>query len=307
MSPDNTVPSVATNKHRCGTAVLVGRPNVGKSTLLNALLGTRLSIVGPKPQTTRHRILGVLTREHGQVLFLDTPGLHHGGDRAINRQLNRAARQAINEADVAIHIIEAGRWGAEDQAVWDALKLVTKPRFLVLNKIDSVKDKSKLLPSVAQITSSCSYDEVFLISARRRDGLDALESAIVARLPIAEPVFAADELTDRSERFLAAELVREQLMLRLAQELPYAVTVEIEEFRDTEKRAEITAAIWVEREGQKAIVIGAGGAQLKAIGTAARQSMERVFDRRVFLRLWVKVRENWSDDEAALRRFGYTD
>ena len=177
----------------------------------------------------------------------------------------------------------------------------------MLNKIDSIKDKSKLLPQVAQITSSYSYDEVFLVSARRRDGLDELEAAIIKRLPIAAPVFAADELTDRSERFLAAELVREQLMLRLAQELPYAVTVEIEEFRDTDKRAEITAAIWVEREGQKAIVIGAGGAQLKAIGTAARQSMERTFDRRVFLRLWVKVRENWSDDEAALRRFGYTD
>lgn len=292
---------------RCGTAALVGRPNVGKSTLLNTLLGWRLSIVGPKPQTTRHRILGVLTRGDGQILFLDTPGLHGSATKAMNRQLNRAARQAIGEADVAVHVIEAGRWTAEDLAVWQALNTAGRTRFLVLNKIDAVKDKSLLLQSVAEITSTFSYDEVFLVSARRRDGLSELESAIVGRLPEAAAVFAEDELTDRSERFLAAEMVREQLMLRLAQELPYAVTVEIEEFRDAGKHTEISAAIWVEREGQKAIVIGAGGAQLKAIGTAARKSMQRAFDRRVFLRLWVKVRENWSDDEAALRRFGYSD
>lgn len=291
----------------CGTAALVGRPNVGKSTLLNELLGWRLSIVGPKPQTTRHRILGVLTRAHGQVLFLDTPGLHRATTKAINRQLNRTAHQAIGEADVAVHVIEAGRWSSEDQAVWQALSTTDRARFLVLNKIDAIKDKSKLLQSIAEITSACSYDEVFLVSARNRDGLSELERAIIARLPEASPVFGEDELTDRSERFLAAEMVREQLMLRLAQELPYSVTVEIEEFREVGKRTEISAAIWVERESQKAIVIGAGGAQLKVIGTAARKSMERVFDRRIFLRLWVKVRENWSDDEAALRRFGYSD
>ncbi|MEO8804389.1 MAG: GTPase Era [Rudaea sp.] len=296
-----------TQPYRCGTAALVGRPNVGKSTLLNSLLGWRLSIVGPKPQTTRHRILGVLTRAEGQILFLDTPGLHRGATKAINRQLNRAAHQAMGEADVAVHVIDAGRWTGEDLAVWQALSTTETARFLVLNKIDTIKDKSKLLQLVTEITSTCSYDEVFLVSARRRDGLSELETAIVARLPEAAAVFAEDELTDRSERFLAAEMVREQLMLRLAQELPYAVTVEIEEFRDTGKHTEISAAIWVERAGQKAIVIGAGGAQLKAIGTVARKSMERAFDRRIFLRLWVKVRENWSDDEAALRRFGYSD
>jgi GTP-binding protein Era len=293
--------------HRCGTAALVGRPNVGKSTLINALIGSRLSIVGPKPQTTRHRILGILTRPQGQILFLDTPGLHRDGGRAINRQLNRAARQAIGEADVAIQVIEAGRWSGEDELVWKALADSGRPRLLALNKIDAQKDKKALLPFLEKISQIRTYDGVFLVSARRRDGLAELEQGILERLPIAPAVYAEDELTDRSERFLAAELVREQLMLRLAQELPYATTVEIDEFRDGEKRAEITATIWVEREGQKAIVIGAGGAQLKIIGSAARRAMEQVLERRVFLRLWVKVRENWSDDEASLRRFGYAD
>jgi GTPase len=293
--------------HRCGTAALVGRPNVGKSTLLNALIGSRLSIVGPKPQTTRHRILGILTRPQGQILFLDTPGLHRDVGRAINRQLNRAARQAIGEADVAVQVIEAGRWSGEDELVWKALAESGRPRLLALNKIDAKKDKKALLPLIAKIGQTHAYDGVFLVSARRRDGLAELERGILEHLPAAPPVYAEDELTDRSERFLAAELVREQLMLRLAQELPYATTVEIDDFSEGGKRAEIGATIWVEREGQKAIVIGAGGAQLKIIGSAARRAMEQVFERRVFLRLWVKVRENWSDDEASLRRFGYSD
>jgi GTP-binding protein Era len=294
-------------EHRCGTAALVGRPNVGKSTLLNALIGWRLSIAGPKPQTTRHRILGILTKPQGQILFLDTPGLHRSGGRAINRQLNRAARQAIGEADVVVHAIEAGRWTGEDQLVWEAIAESGRPRLLALNKIDAQKDKKALLPFIEKINGEHPYAAVYLVSARRRDGLDGLELGILEHLPIAAPVFVDDELTDRSERFIAGELVREQLMLRLAQELPYAATVEIEEFKEDQGRIEITATIWVEREGQKPIVIGAGGAQLKIIGSAARRVMEKVFERRVFLRLWVKVRENWSDDEAALRRFGYSD
>ena len=292
---------------RCGTVALVGRPNVGKSTLLNAMLQWHLSIVGPKPQTTRHKILGILTRPDGQILFVDTPGLHRGGGRAMNRQLNRGAREAMAEADLAVHLIEAGRWTGEDQLVWNALAATTRPRLLVLNKIDERKDKQALLPFLAEINSAHAYDSVYLVSAKRRDGLAELERGIIERLPQGAPVYEPDQLTDRSERFLAAELVREQLMLRLAQELPYAVTVEIDEFRDGEARTEIEATIWVEREGQKAIVIGAGGAQLKAIGSAARRAMEKLFDRRVYLKLWVKVRENWSDDEASLRRFGYVE
>ena len=298
---------VPADTHHCGTAAVVGRPNVGKSTLLNALTGQRVSITGPKPQTTRHRILGVVTRDTGQILLLDTPGLHKSAERAIGRQLNRTARQALAEADVVVHVIEAGRWSEEDEVVWRALAESAQPKLLVLNKIDVNKDRSALLPFIARVTSHHHYDAVVPVSAKSKDGLGELETAIIDRLPPGPPILPADTLTDRSERFLAAELVREQLMLRLAQELPYATTVEIEEFREAGGRCEIGAVIWVEREGQKAIVIGAGGAQLKAIGTAARRAMQRLFDRRVFLRLWVKVRDNWSDDEAALRRFGYSD
>jgi len=294
-------------QHRCGTVALVGRPNVGKSTLLNALLGWHLSIAGPKPQTTRHQILGILTRPQGQILFLDTPGLHRGGGRAINRQLNRGARDAIAQTDVAVHLIEAGRWTGEDQLVWEALAKANRPRLLVLNKVDAKKNKELLLPFLAEVSAKHNYDAVYLVSAKRRDGLEQLERGILERLPIGPPIHEEDELTDRSERFLAGELVREQLMLRLAQELPYATTVEIDDFRDGERGAEIEATIWVEREGQKAIVIGAGGAQLKTVGSVARRVMQKLFDRRVHLQLWVKVRDNWSDDEVALRRFCYVE
>jgi GTPase len=295
-------------EYRCGTAAIVGRPNVGKSTLLNALVGQRVSITGPKPQTTRHRILGVVTRERGQILLIDTPGLHRSVEQAINRQLNRAARAALTDADVIAHVIEAGRWTEEDEAVWKAVSATKAVKLLAINKVDAQKDKKQLLPFISKISEDRSYDAIYLISASRRDGLSEFEAAIVERLPIAPAVFGEDEITDRSERFLAGELIREQVMLRLEQELPYAVAVEIETFAErTNGGAEIHAVIWVEREGQKGIVIGAGGAQLKAIGSAARRAMEQVLDRRVFLKLWVKVRENWSDDEAALRRFGYED
>lgn len=297
---------VRSAQFRCGTAALVGRPNVGKSTLLNAMLGWHLSIAGPKPQTTRHRILGILTRPQGQILFLDTPGMHRGGGRAINRQLNRAARQAVAEADVAVQIVEAGRWTAEDTQVWNTLD-ARRPRLLAINKVDASRNKATLLPFIEKISSERAFDAVFLVSARRRDGLDKLERGIIERLPQAPAIYAEDELTDRSERFLAGEMVREQVMLRLANELPYAATVEVTEFSEADERAVVHATIWVEREGQKAIVIGAGGAQLKAIGSNARRVIEKAFDRRVHLQLWVRVRENWSDDEAALKRFGYAE
>ncbi|HEX3894610.1 MAG TPA: GTPase Era [Rudaea sp.] len=292
---------------RCGTAALVGRPNVGKSTLLNALIGWRLSIVSPKAQTTRHRILGILTDATSQILFLDTPGLHKPRERAINRQLNKAARQTIAEADVAVQVIEAGRWNSEDQAVYDSIAAQNRPRLLVVNKVDAQKDKKLLLPFLADIDSKREFENIFLVSAQRKDGLQDLIDAIRRYLPESPPAFPEDEITDRSERFLASELIREQLMRQLAQELPYSTTVEIDNFREGDIRAEIDATIWVEREGQKAIVIGEGGAMLKSIGTYARKAMVRLFERRVHLRLWVKVRENWSDDENALRTFGYSD
>jgi GTP-binding protein Era len=297
-----------TNSYRCGTAALVGRPNVGKSTLLNALIGWRLSIVSPKPQTTRHRILGVLTNTTSQILFLDTPGMHKTGGRALNRQLNKSARQTLAEADVVVQVAEAGRWTSEDQAVYEASTgRGERPHLLALNKIDAKKDKKILLPFIAELNASRTFDGIFLVSARQKDGLDELLAAIRSRLPLNPPAFGDDEITDRSERFLAAELIREQMMRQLSQELPYSTTVEIEDFREGDERDEIDAVIWVEREGQKAIVIGEGGLMLKAIGTAARKAMLRLFEKRVHLRLWVKVRENWSDDEGALRRFGISD
>ena len=302
MSADTNPPA----DHRCGLVALIGRPNVGKSTLQNSLVGFRVSIVSPKPQTTRHRILGIATRPGAQMLFVDTPGMHADAKRAINRQLNRAARGAIEEVDVLVHVVEAGRWNDEDERVWQALKTAGKPVLLAVNKIDTLKSRDALLPFIATATQGRDYAAVLLVSARRADGLKELEREIVARLPLAPPVYGEDEITDRSERFLAAELVREQLMRQLGQELPYSCTVEIEQYGEREDGvAEIGAVIWVERAGQKAIVIGAAGARLKEVGTAARLAMERLFERRVFLKLWVRVRENWSDDEAALKRFGY--
>ncbi|HEX7128798.1 MAG TPA: GTPase Era [Rhodanobacteraceae bacterium] len=290
----------------CGLVAIVGRPNVGKSTLLNALIGERLSIVTQRPHTTRHRILGVATRPQGQILYLDTPGMHRQAKRAMNRSLNRAVHAAVAEADLAVQVVEAGRWDAEDQGVYAALAEREMPRLLALNKLDRVRDKSTLLPFVEQVCAQHAFDEVFWLSAQRNEGIADLEKGILQRLPVREPVFDADTFTDRSERFLCAELIREQLMRQLGEELPYATTVEIESFTDREDGlAEITAVIWVEREGQKAIVIGKGGERLKKIGSAARRGIEKLLDRRAFLRLWVKVREGWSDDEAALQRFGY--
>ena len=294
------------NTPRCGLAAIVGRPNVGKSTLLNALVGERLSIVTPRPHTTRHRILGVVTKPEGQILYLDTPGMHRQVKHAMNRSLNRAVHAAVAEADLAVQVIEAGRWTDEDESVYAALPERELPRLLALNKLDRVREKSTLLPFVEQLCKQHAFDEVFWLSAQRNEGIAALEQGILARLPQREPTFGADTFTDRSERFLCAELIREQLMRQLGEELPYATTVEIESFKDREDGlAEIAAVIWVEREGQKAIVIGAGGERLKKIGSAARRGIEKLLDRRAYLRLWVKVREGWSDDEAALRQLGY--
>jgi GTP-binding protein Era len=292
---------------RCGYVALLGRPNVGKSTLLNAMIGVRLSIVSHRPQTTRHRILGISTKPAGQILYVDTPGLHRGGKRAMNRSLNRAARAAISEVNLAVQVIEAGRWTDEDAAMYAALaEQPDVPKLLAINKVDLQKDKTIMLPFVADLMQRHPFDDVYYVSALKSNGLAGLEKGILKRLPEQPAIYAEDEITDRSERFLASEMVREQLMLRLNQELPYATTVEIEAFQDRpDGIAEVHAVIWVERDGQKAIVIGEGGAQLKAIGTSARKAMESMFERKVFLKLWVKVREGWADDENLLKRFGY--
>jgi GTP-binding protein Era len=285
---------------------VVGRPNVGKSTLLNALIGEPLSIVTRRACTTRQCILGIANPAGGQILYLDTPGLESRARRALGRSLNRAVYAAIAGADVAVQVVVAERWDDEDGAVYAALAARPLPRLLVVNKIDRVAAPEKLLPFIETLTRDRSWQEVLPVSARRRTGLDALERAILALIPAGEPRFAADAFTDRSRRFLAAERVREQLMRQLGEELPYATAVEITEF---EARADgvtaIAAVVWVEREGQKAIVIGAGGHRAKAIGSAARRDIETLLGRKVFLKLWVRVRKGWSDDDNALRRFGY--
>ncbi|MEO7324312.1 MAG: GTPase Era [Dokdonella sp.] len=295
------------SSHRFGRVALIGRPNVGKSTLLNALLGTKLSIVTPKPQTTRHRILGIATREDAQIAFIDTPGLHQGGKRALNRQLNRIARQVPDEANVLVHVIDGVRWRDEDEDVWKLVAGQSVPCLLAINKVDKLPDKKSLLPFAAEVTRERAYAAVHFVAARRGDGVGALLEELVGLLPEAAAEYGEDEFTDRSERFLVAELIREQLMMQLAAELPYSTAVEIERFEDEPDITRIGAVIWVERDGQKGIVIGAGGTQLKKIGSSARRSMEQVLDRRVFLELWVRVRESWSDDAIALKQFGYSE
>ena len=291
--------------HRCGFAAIVGRPNVGKSTLLNALLGRKVSIVSPKPQTTRHRILGILTRPDAQVIFVDTPGLHAGARRAMNRHMNRAALASLQDADVNVFVVEALRWTDEDQRVLDELVKQDRPIIAVLNKADKVFPKERLLPFIEELNRRASFAEVVPLSALKRSNIEQLPATIAAYLPQSPSHFPEDQLTDRSDQFMAAEIVREKLTLRLRQELPYGLTVVLEQFKEEDGRLLINAVIWVERSGQKAIVIGNGGEQLKEVGRSARLEMVELFKRPVHLELWVKVKENWSDNETALRQLGY--
>lgn len=297
--------TAGTPGHRCGFAAIVGRPNVGKSTLLNTLLGRKVSIVSPKPQTTRHRILGILTRPEAQVIFVDTPGLHAGGQRAMNRHMNRAALASLQDADVNVFVVEALRWTGEDQRVLDELLKQRRPIVLVLNKVDKVFPKERLLPFIEELSRRASFAEVIPLSALKRSNVEQLPATIAHYLPQSPAHFPGDQVTDRSDQFQAAEIVREKLTWRLQQELPYGLTVVIEQFKEEDGRLLVNAMIWVERNGQKAIVIGSGGEQLKEVGRAARIEMSELFKRPVHLELWVKVKENWSDNEVALRQLGY--
>ena len=292
--------------HRAGAVALVGRPNVGKSTLLNALIGQKLSIVSPKPQTTRHRIVGVLTRPEFQITFLDTPGLHTRSERRLNQVMNRAALGTLAEADLLVFVADATRWTGEDEAALARVRESGQPVLLVVNKLDRVRPRERLLPLLEQLAAKHPFLEVVPISALRFDNVDRLVEVIAGHLPEGPPLWPADQVTDRSERFLAAEVIREKLTRVLREELPYGLTVEIEGW--TEEGADrllLNAVIWVEREGQRRIVIGEGGEMLKQVGQAARLELNELLGRRVHLELWVKIRENWADNEAALRQFGY--
>ncbi len=291
--------------HHAGQVAVIGRPNVGKSTLVNALVGAKVSIVSNRPQTTRHRLLGIATFPEGQLLLVDTPGLHRTQKKAMNRMMNRAARAALEGVDAAILVVEAGRWDDEDGLAYDTLREAGVPVVLAVNQVDRIKDKTQLLPYLQQVAEGRDFAGVHPVSALRRSGLEGLVQTLLPLLPEQPAPYAEDEITDKSQRFLAGELVREQLMRQLGAELPYATTVETESFVEDGDLLRIGAVIWVEREGQKAIVIGKGGARLRDIGASARQQMERLFGRKVFLQTWVRVREGWSDDEAALRSLGY--
>lgn len=292
---------------RCGYVALVGRPNVGKSTLLNHILGQKISITSRKPQTTRHRILGIKTEAGTQAIYVDTPGIHSDQPRAINRQMNRTATSVLQDVDVVVLLIDKLRWTAEDDLVLSHLAQVRAPVILAINKVDQLDDKEALLPFIEESSARYAFKDIVPISALKGSNLDTLESLIGNLLPAAEYFFPEDQITDRNLRFIAAELIREKIMRQLGEELPYATAVEIEQFSQQDEVFHIDATILVERAGQKGIVIGKGGERLKKIGSDARQDMEKTFDSKVMLNLWVKVRSGWSDDERALQSLGYSD
>lgn len=309
--PEGYNAGMSQSAFHAGHVAVLGRPNVGKSTLINALVGTKVSIVSPRPQTTRHRLLGIATFPEGQLLLVDTPGIHrdHGKATAsaMHRMMNRAARGALEGVDAAMLVVRAGQWSEEDTLAHDALKGAGIPVVLVVNQVDRYPDKAALLPYLQTATEGREFASVHPVSALKRKGLEPLVKTVLALLPEQPALYAEDEITDKSQRFLAGELVREQLMRQLGAELPYATTVEIESFVVDGGMLRIGAVIFVERESQKAIVIGKGGTRLREIGTKSRIQMERMFDSKVFLETWVRVREGWSDDEAALKAFGYTE
>ena len=295
------------SKRRCGYVAIVGQPNVGKSTLLNHLLGMKISITSRKPQTTRHNVLGIKTEGNTQLIFVDTPGIHAERKRAINRIMNRAAQSAIRDVDVIVFVTDGLQWNEADQLVAQKISGLDTPVIIAINKIDRLESSDVLLPLLETLHKVLPAAELIPVSALRSKNLDVLEQAIATHIPIGEYLFPEDQITDRSERFLAAEIVREKITRQMGAELPYQVTVEIEEFADRGNIRHISALILVERAGQKKIIIGSNGERLKTIGQQARLDMERMFDRKVMLKLWVKVRSGWSDDERALRSLGYTD
>ncbi len=294
----------ADTPYRSGFAALVGRPNVGKSTLLNTLIGTKLSIVTPRPQTTRHRILGIYTSAAVQIAFVDTPGLHDAGSRALNKAMNRTAAAALEDADIVVLVAEALKWTAGDEAVLKRIARAGRAAIACINKVDTVRPRAKLLPYLAELAARHPFLEVVPVSALKADNIEALRESIARHLPPAPQMFPDGELTDRSVRFRIAEAIREKLTLELNQEVPYGIAVEVENLEEAEGQLTVDAAIWVDREGQKPIVIGAKGARLKRVGRAARLALNEQLGARLHLNLWVKVRENWADNARALKELG---
>tara|TARA_R110000823_G_scaffold130015_16_gene258053 strand:+ start:926 stop:1858 length:933 start_codon:yes stop_codon:yes gene_type:complete len=297
----------AEHASRCGYVAIVGRPNVGKSTLLNHLLGQKISITSRKPQTTRHQVLGIKTENGNQIVYVDTPGLHRNAPKAINRFMNRAATSALRDVDLVVFMVDRTAWTEEDEMVLEHVRNAGLPCLLVVNKVDLLADKAALLPQLEVLAQKADFCEIVPVSALRQHNIETLEEQILQRLPASGHFFPEDQLTDRSQRFLAAEIVREKITRQLGDELPYAVTVEIEDFAEEAGVLHIAAVIFVERNGQKKILIGEKGARMRSIGTDARRDMEALFDTKVMLRLWVKVKSGWSDDERALRSLGYDD
>lgn len=292
---------------RCGYVAIVGRPNVGKSTLLNHILGQKLAITSRKPQTTRHNMLGIKTEGTMQAIYVDTPGLHKNNEKALNRYMNRSASSALRDVDVVVFVVDRTRWTDEDELVLEKVRGVKCPLIVAVNKADQQEDKAELLPHMQWLAEQMPNAEIVPISALHAQNLDTLENLVNERLPENEHFFPEDQITDRSSRFLAAELVREKIMRQLGAELPYQITVEIEEFKQEGRILHIHALILVERDGQKKILIGEKGERIKRIGQDARLDMETLFDSKVMLNLWVKVKGGWSDDERALRSLGYLD
>ncbi len=293
--------------NRSGYVSIIGRPNAGKSTLLNRLVGQKLAITSRKPQTTRHAILGVKTDDRGQVVYVDTPGIHQRGEQAMNRYLNRTAKNMLNDVDLILFVVDAMKWTAEDSAVLELLGNIEAPVILVINKLDRIEDKAALLPYIQELSTKYPFHEIIPLSAKTGKNVSRLEERVIERMPEGENLFPEEQLTDRSERFFAAELVREQLTRRYAKEIPYALTVEIEQFEDVGNMYRIGALVWVEREGQKHIIIGSKGEAIKAAATQARIEMEKLFDKKVHLSVWIKVKKSWSSDEGALARLGYSE
>lgn len=290
---------------RCGFVAVVGRPNVGKSTLINAILGSKVSIVTPKPQTTRHRILGVHTVGDCQIIFVDTPGLHRRAGKTMNRMMNRTAASALADADLVLFVIEANRWTVEDQDVLDRLKNTDAPVIALLNKIDKVHPREALLSALEEMSARHEFAQVVPISAKLNDNLDRLVDLIPGYLPQSPALYPEEMITDRSEAFQIAEIIREKLTLLLRQEVPYGLTVQVEQLKEESAGVSIDAVIWVERNSQKGIVVGKGGNVMKKVGRQARLELRERFGAPVHLELWVKVKDNWADSEKDLLRLGY--